>query len=451
MKKISVFLAVLIIVTGGAAGREAPAPEEGFLSLDPLLLEARQNNPDIQAAFQAWQAAVSRAPQASALPDPMLRYTLFGQSIETRLGPQRYKFSLAQTVPFFGKLPLKARIADSESRVMESRYRGVMDDVLLGVKEKFFTLLWLDGTLNRLEEEKDVLGHLIRVATAGYEAGKAGQQDILKAQLELTRIQDRLLEMRQSRRAAAAQLNALLYRPSDQEIPSLEFAGELPDLGDREGLKAEARANRPEIALVEHVISRDRHRLDLANKNFYPDFQVMVEYVDISAGTSMDLRAGRDAWMASVGVTIPLWRGKLKAGRAEAETMLRSSRNTLAGVERRTEARVHELYDEIETAREQYGLYKKVLLPQAEQTLKASEAGYRAGRVDFLTLLESQRMILTIRTGIARIYSEVWKGAARLERLIGRNLESISMEKRPLLASEEPDRDGVTTGEKNDR
>lgn len=424
MRKNNVWLLAVLMIPVLAVAQGNRLPASADFSLEVLLREARERNPDIQAAEQAWRAAEAGAPQAGSLPDPQVRYTLFGRSIETRLGPQRNKFSLTQTIPFFGKLPLKERIAAAEARVSLSRYRGVVADVMLEVKDRFFTLLWLDRTTGLLEKEADVIDGLIRVATVKYQAGKASQQDVLKAQLELTRLQDRLLGLLQSRRSAASQLNALLNRPPETEVPPLEFGGGLPAEDGREGFRAAALANRPEIAQFEYMVSRDRRRLDLAEKNYYPDFQVMVEYVDIGVGTTPDPRDGRDAWMASVGMNIPLWRKKLRAGKAEAQTRLRASEKSLAALQRKTEALVHELHDEMATAEEQLALYADVLLPQAEQTLKASEAGYLAGKVDFLTLLESQRMILTIRMGMERIFSEIWKTNARLERLTGLDLDA---------------------------
>jgi cobalt-zinc-cadmium efflux system outer membrane protein len=441
MKKVIVCLIVLWMTASGATGFgiDSQKPEE--IGLGSILREARDRNPDIQAALESWRAAEEKIPQARAFPDPMLRYTLFGQSIETRLGPQRNKFSLAQTIPFFGKLPLQGKIASAQSQMSGSRYRSVVADVMLGVKSLYFNLLRLDRTIALLEKEMDVIDILIRTSTAEYEAGKVGQPDVLRAHLELTRLEDRMIGLRRSRRAAASQLNALLNRPPDTGIPPIKFGHNVPGLGDREELLAMALSNRPEISLNENLILMDRQKLDLSKKNFYPDFQVMVEYVDIGAGTTMDGRDGRDAWMASVGVTIPLWRRKLKAGRAEARTQLRSSERKLEGIQLKTEALVLELYDEISTAREQLGLYEDVLLPQAEQTLKASDTAYRTGQVDFLTLLESQRMILTIRMGMEKIFSDIWISFSRLERLMGHDLDPEEMGVDPF-AQGSPDNGG---------
>ena len=421
--KISVFLLTALLLLSGASaeGDDLPA-SGGAVSLDSLLMEARQNNPSIQAAIETMRAAQETIPQARSFPDPMLRYTLFGSSIETRLGPQRNKISLSQTVPFFGKLTLKGMIAEAQSELLEAQYKGVVADVTLRVKELFFSLLKLDRDLILLEKERDLVKRLIKAAASMYEAGKAGQQDVLRSQLELTRLEDRQLEFRQSRRSTAALLNMALNRSADSPVPSLSFGSELPALGDKEELQAMALITRPEIKIHQSLITAREKRLELAKKNSFPDFQVMVEYVDVGGGTTMDLRDGRDAWMASVGVTLPLWRRKLKADRAEADNLLHASRSQLSAMNLETEAGIHDYLERIGTSEEQYALYKNVLLPQAEQTLKASESGYSAGRADFSALLESQRMILTVRMGIDRIFSEIWTDTARLERLVGRDL-----------------------------
>ena len=152
----------------------------------------------------------------------------------------------------------------------------------------------------------------------------------------------------------------------------------------------------------------------------------MLDYIDIGSGTTTQTRDGRNAWMASIGINIPIWRKKLRAAEAEATIRIKASEDMYENMENETLSRIRALHFEVETAREQIDLYKYSLLPQAEQALKASEVGYLAGKVDFLNLLDSERMILTIRNGYFKIFSEFGKSLARLERLAGKNLLEIN-------------------------
>jgi outer membrane protein TolC len=155
----------------------------------------------------------------------------------------------------------------------------------------------------------------------------------------------------------------------------------------------------------------------------------MLDYIDIGAGSTSHPEDGRNSWMASVGITIPLWRKKLRASEAEAAIRIKASEDSYKNMENETLSRIRALYFELETAKEQIDLYEFSLLPQAEQTLKASEVGYLAGKVDFLALLDSERMILTIKNGYFKILAELGKSFARLERLVGEDLLKIQTKK----------------------
>ncbi len=419
-RKLLVSSIILIFLSLTAAFSQEETEEKAVLS--EIIQVALSQNPQIKAAEQEWQASLEGIPQAKALPDPVLSYSYFGQSIETRLGPQRNKISLSQKFPFFGKLSLRGEIARSQAWMFESQYRAVKADVELKVKQAFFSLYWLDKSLGISHEEKEVIQRLARVAQKKYETGQATQQDVLKAQLEISKVMDRILTLKQGRKAVVAELNSLLNRPAEthigavEEIEVPEFRAELNELYEW------AKETRPELRKVQYLIEKNEKGLKLAKKNYFPDFQVMVDYIDIGGGTTMSPEDGRNAWMASVGINIPIWQKKLRAGEAEEATKLIASESLHKSVENETLSRVNELFFEVKTAEEQIKLYKFSLLPQAEQSFKASEIGYLTGKVDFLNLLDSERMVLMIKNGYYKAISDLNKSVARLERMIGRNI-----------------------------
>jgi outer membrane protein TolC len=152
----------------------------------------------------------------------------------------------------------------------------------------------------------------------------------------------------------------------------------------------------------------------------------MLDYIDIGGGTTPHPEDGRNAWMASIGVNIPLWKKKLRAAEAEQAIKIKASEASYRNTENETLSSVNEFFFEVKTAKEQIELYEYSLLPQAEQTFKASEIGYLAGKVDFLNLLESERMVLLIKTGYYKAISYFGKSLAQLERVVGRNLMKIA-------------------------
>jgi outer membrane protein TolC len=150
----------------------------------------------------------------------------------------------------------------------------------------------------------------------------------------------------------------------------------------------------------------------------------MVDYIDIGAGATNNPKDGRNSWMASVGINIPIWRKKLRASVAEAVTKLKASQDRYDNIENVTLSQVNEFFFEVKTAQEQVELYRYSLLPQAEQTFKASEIGYLTGKVDFLNLLDAERMVLLIRIGYFKTIADLGKSLAQLERVVGKDLSS---------------------------
>jgi outer membrane protein TolC len=129
--------------------------------------------------------------------------------------------------------------------------------------------------------------------------------------------------------------------------------------------------------------------------------------------------------MASIGINIPIWRGKLRASEAEAAIKIEASQEGYKNIENKTLSSVNELFFEVKTASQEVDLYKYSLIPQAEQSLKASEVGYLAGKVDFLNLLDSERMLLQIKTGYFKAVADLGKSLAQLERVVGKNLVGV--------------------------
>jgi len=416
--KVMIFTGILIFL-GAMTGFTRELPEEKIV-LSEIIKEALRENPHVQAAQREWKAALERIPQAKSLPDPMLRYSHFGQSIETRLGPQRNKVSLSQKLPFFGKLSLKGEIARSSALSLEEEYSAVKADVVLKVKHIFFSLYWFDKALKIAQEEKDVLQRLTRIAQKKYETGQANQQDVLKAQLEVSKISDKILTLKQGRKTLASQLNSLLNKPADAPVGEVEEF-QVPEFQTKlSELSQWAKENRPELKKVRRLIEKNEKSLKLAKKNYFPDFELMLDYIDIGGGTTTNPKDGRNAWMGSIGVNIPLWRNKLRAAEAEEGIKLEAARARYRDMENDTLSRVNELFFEVKTAEEQIKLYKYSLLPQAEQSFKASEMAYLTGKVDFLNLLEGERMILKIKTGHYKAISDFGKSLAELDRVVGK-------------------------------
>ena len=424
MKKIICAFSILMAVFFGINPLFSNEVPEKKTVLSELIQEALHQNPQIQAVMNGWKAALKIIPQAKSLPDPMLSYSFFGQSIETRLGPQRNKVSISQKFPYFGKLSIKGEIARKSALVLEERYNAVKLNIVLKVRNAFFSLFWFDRAIRISQEEKEVLQRLAKIAEIKYETGKVNQQDVLKAQLEISKVLDKILNLNQGRKAITAELNSLLNRPPGSYLGEVEEF-ELPDLKvGLEKLYEWAKEMRPEMRQAQRFIEKNEESLKLAKKNYFPDFKIMFDYIDIRGGTTTNPEDGRNSWMASIGINLPIWRKKLRASEAEAAIKVEASRKSYKDVENETLSLVNELFFEVKTASEEINLYKYSLMPQAEQSLKASEIGYLTGKVDFLNLLDAERMVLLIKIGYFKTIADLGKSLAQLERVVGKDITS---------------------------
>lgn len=390
--------------------------------LSDIIQEALEKNPQIKAVYQEWQAALEEIPQAKALPDPMISYAHFGQSIETRLGPQRNKISISQKIPFFGKLTLKEKIALKNADILEENYNAVKADVVFKVKDAYYSLYWIDQAINISLQEKEVLHRFARIAQKKYETGQGTQQDVLKAHVEISKLSEKILTLNQGRRAVANEINILLNRQVEYPVRKIEVF-KIPTMEiEINRLYQIAERERPEIKKISHFIEMNEVGLKLAKKNYRPDFTFMFDYIDIGSGRTLNLEDGRNAWMLSVGINIPIWRKKLYAAEAEQALKIKAAEQQYKDIENMTLSKINELFFEINTAKERIELYEHSLIPQAEQSLKASEVGYLTGKVDFLNLLDSERMILQLKTGYYKSVSDYGKSLAHLERVVGKEL-----------------------------
>jgi cobalt-zinc-cadmium efflux system outer membrane protein len=422
--KITLILVILMTMSSGLLFTQEKQGKADIV-LPDLIKEALKNNPQVKAAHEDWQASLEQISQAKAYPEPMLSFAHFGKSIETRLGPQRNKISLSQKIPFFGKLSIKENIARENSSIFEVQHAKVAADLILQVKEAFFSLYWFEKAIDIRSEEKEVMGRLAKIARKKYETGIANQQDVLKAHLEISRLSEKILMLKQGKKAIEAKLNALLNRPMASTFGRVGNVGDPHLTLSLSELYELAKDGRPELKQAQHFIVKNEKSIELAKKNNWPDFTLKFEYFDIGAGATTFPEDGHNAWLGAIGFNIPLWRGKYKAAEAEATIRLTASQKRFEDIRNDTAARVNEYYQEIKTYEDQLALYKHSLIPQAEQTLKASEVGYLSGKVDFLNLLESERMILQIKTGYFKNLSDSRKSLARLERLVGQDLINI--------------------------
>jgi outer membrane protein TolC len=399
--------------------------------LRELLKEAEERNPEIIAAKNKWQSAKDIIGARGALPDPQLSINQYVESVETRVGPIKRAYGLKQKLPFYGKRGLKAEIATKEAEALKASYETVRQEVIRRVKIAYYDLFYLSKINDITDDEKQILNRFERIATIKYETGKGSQQNILKIQVEISRLEDRLLTLVNRKKTVEARLNTLLDRPSDHAVKKLVQ----PELRDFFYIKQElirmARDHRPELKMGDAWIEKSDRAIILAKKEYYPDLTIGANYIEIDDGPLMVRDNGQDAFNVVLSINIPLWRKKLSSQVQSASKMVTAQKNTYKSILNQTLFEIEDNLFKIETARETTNLYRNVLIPQAEQSLESAEVGYITGVVNFLDLLDAERVLLKIQFDYWKSYTDYVKRIADMERAVGIDLPGYLPEEVP--------------------
>lgn len=413
------WLFLVLVLSLPVLAEETPAP---LLQLDEVVAEGLQHNPEFKAAQEQWRAARLQVPQASALPDPMFGYMIMGEMLETRLGPQENLFEVEQMVPFPGKLWKRHRMAKSEANAAHAQMEAAKRNVIVQLSEVYYDLYATDATISTVEELHEILKRMENIAQARYGAQGGSQRDVAKAQAELSGTEETLLMMRQRRQSLAALLNALLDRDSHTPV-GRTVKPELPSVSiPVEQLLDIAKQHRPELQEAYAIVKRDRYANTLAKLEYIPDVSVGFQYNQIGAGMTTDPDDGRDAWMVPLKINIPLWQNRLIPSVLEARRNLKASQFRAAQEENTAEYEVKDAYFRFTSAKQIVELYRNALIPEAEIAFRSDEAGYEAGRVDVLNLIDSERIYLNAQVSFYQALAEALKSYAALERALGMTL-----------------------------
>jgi outer membrane protein TolC len=385
--------------------------------LATLVEEAQQNNPEIQAATHGYQAASHAAKQAGALPDTqiMLQHLSVG-SPRPFAGYTNSDFAYvglgaSQEFPWPGKRALRAQVAGAQADAMRTQSGAVSRLVVEQVKMTYFKLAYLQATLDILLRDDKLLVEMEQTAESRYRVGQGNQQEVLKAQLQHTRILQEINQHHREQGQLQAQLKQLLGRTQDSPDIATETLRERTLPPSASELLQQARQNNPEINARERLVQRADLQTELARKEFRPDLGLQYIYQNTD-------RKFRDYYMLTFTVTLPN-RGRKRAELAEATENRQTAAAELTAEVQRRMAEVQDQYVIAKTSTEQLKIFREGLLPQAQATFNAAITAYQANRQDFETLLSSFRDVLDFEEQYQKELSEHESALARLESLTG--------------------------------
>lgn len=425
MKSLCTILLLLAVFSTVANGAEADsAPPE---NLPALVDTALANNPELKASQARWQMFAGRIKQASALEDPMFMFKLQNMLAREPLvfnkDPQSAKVvGISQQLPFWGKRALKEEIAQHESE----SYRFAIEERKLEltrmVKETYYQLYATDKALEIIDKNLRLISDFITIAESRYAVGQGVQQDIYKASLEKSKMLDMQITLRQQRKSLEANLNYLLYRPGNTPVGTIaEF--DLPEFSQTaEQLRKTASENRPQVKSLISATNKSMAWRRLAQKEFYPDFNLSFEYMFREAAMS---DPGYNMFTVGVTFNLPFQRERKHAMVAEGTSGESMSSEELNSLRNTIDFTINDTLAQMERRRRLVELYKGGIIPQAGQSLESAVISYRVGKVDFLTLLDGRVNLFNYERELYESKAEYMMALARLEAAVGVELGSL--------------------------
>ncbi len=420
--------------TFGFAPEPSPAEKLQDLgeesNLSDYLAYAAINNPGLEAAFNQWKAALERVPQVKSLPDPRFTYRYFIEEVETRVGAQRQSFELAQKFPWFGKLKLRGLAAFEASEAERQRYNAKKLKLFREVKDAYYEYYFLWRTINIVDENVRLVQNIERVLRTRYKTATATHPAVIRAQVELGKLVDHLSSVKDLREPMVARLNAALNRNPNASLPWPKSIEDVDVSVTDEELLAWLEHANPEIRALDSEVARRDQEIKLAKKQYFPDFTFGVGYIDTANSTSGRNPGddGKDPIVAMVSVNVPIWRDKLSAGVRQAR------HRRLTAVYRKLD-KTNNLFAMLKmaaygfrNANRKIDLYRNALLPKGRESMKATDAAFRAGKASFTDLIDAQRILLEFELAYERALTNKAQRLAEMESLTAREFSSMNRE-----------------------
>jgi len=407
LKRASILTGLVFLLTPVALWAE---------DLDGMVREMLQKNPAVQAARHAVDSKRAMVTSARTIPDPSVSFETMGNFVPPTLmagDPSSARvLSFTQEIPFPGKLSLQGQIASSEADAEMWRYEEVRREAVAELKTAYYDLFLAQKLTSVVEKSKGLLAQFVEISQARYKVGQGAQQDVLKAQVEISRLLDRLAVLQREEETAKVRINTLLYRAPETPVGSLPDAAR-PGLGrSLEELHQKALESNPQVRINRKEIDRGELSVSLAKKSFYPDFEVGFSW--------FNRRDQPEMYGLMFKAKLPLYywrkqRPELESATAGLIAQRRLYDNTLSTLY----LRLKEPFLKTRTDATLLELYGDAIVPQATLALESSISSYRVGAVDFLTLLSNQNTVLEYEMKYYETLADSYKALVALEALTG--------------------------------
>ena len=424
---------MLVLLLAGLAPLTAAPPVQcnsaagataATLSLDDAVAIAIGDNPGL-AEMQARAEAMGAMPsQAGTLPDPMVSFSPLNFPTDTFDRDQepmtQLQFGIEQSLPFPGKLALKERAAEFEADAAASNVDETLLRLIRDVKQAWWEIFYHDRALETVSRNQDLLHQFVQIAQTKYKVGEGLQQEVLLAQVELSRLFDRRIELRGLRRQQAARLNALLDRSANTPVVLPQQVNEaLAGIPPEAQLYAHAEAARPLLEQRRQEVEAARTQRDFALRDRYPDFSLGAAY-GLRDGHNTDGSSRADFASLRLAMSLPLYAGRKQNKAVDQRTSeLLQKQYALQDEWDKVQAEIATTLADYQRASEQMQLFKTGIIPQARQSVASMLSGYQVNKVDFLNLVRAQITLYDYETEYWQSLSTANQALASLTAAVG--------------------------------
>ncbi len=391
----------------------APVSRTADWSTDALVAEVLARNPSLAQMVAAQQAAAAKYPQVTSLDDPMFGVSSAPGAWGNNTVNGGYRIEVSQKIPFHGKRALRGENALAEARATE----GDLDDVRLqlieSAKTAFYDYYLITRALEINADSVKLLKDFRDNADSRYRTGLVTQQDVLQADVEIGRQRERLIDLEQLRLSTIARLNTLMHLSPDATLPSAPSRlPSPPAVPEPISLRTLAVSRRPDLQAIAQRIAAEEANVALARKEYLPDFEVAAAYDTFWQENPLRAQVG-------IRMNLPTRLGKRGAAVAEALARLAQKKAELDRQIDQINFQVHEAHSQVRKGERAIQLYDETILPAAKANVVAAQSAYATGKIPFLSLIEAQRNLVSLRDRQVEILVETYRKRATLERIVG--------------------------------
>lgn len=400
--------------------------DDTTLSIAQAVALVQADNPGLAEMQARARAAAAIPSQLSTLPDPVLSFNAVNLPTNTfnlsQEAMTQLLVGLSQAVPFPGKLALKEEAATHEAEAVSHSVEEMRLSLIRDVKSSWWQLFYLDRALDIVRVNQDLLRQFVKIAETKYKVGQGLQQDVLLAQVELSRLLDSEIQLTGMRRSEAARFNALVNRQGNSPvtIPG-NIERHLPELLPEEKLYRMAEDARPLLAGQRNRIDAARSRVDLAEKDYFPDFNLNAGY-GARSGFNPDGSARADFVSFGVAMNLPIYTdSKLSKAVDQRKAELLGQNYRLQDTWLEVQKTITAARADFEQARQQVSLFDTGIIPQSQQTVASMSVGYQVNKVDFLNLVRAQLTLYNYET-------QYWKALAMANQALAKLVAAVGKE-----------------------